>query len=48
MGADTNKMISPRRQDVLFNLARARARICLRNVADGDDAKAIVDYFSRT
>ena len=47
MAADTNKTISPRRQDVLFNLARARARICLRNVADGDDAKAIVDYFSR-
>ena len=42
-----NTSISHRRIDALFNLTRARARLLLKNVADADDARAIVEFYSR-
>jgi replicative DNA helicase Mcm len=42
-----NPTISPRRQKTLFNLARARARLQLKEVADLDDAKAVIEYYGK-
>lgn len=41
-----NTAVSPRRIDTLFNLAKARARILLKKVADGDDARAVVEFYN--
>ena len=41
-----NNTISPRRLETLFNLTRARARLLLKDVADANDAKAIVEFYN--
>ena len=42
-----NKDISPRRQDALFNVTRARARLLLKTVADSEDATTVVQFYSK-
>ena len=39
--------VSPRKLESLYNLARARAKLKLKEVVDAEDAKETVDYFSK-
>lgn len=42
-----NSQVTPRRQDALFNMTRARARLQFKKVADEEDAKAVVAYYNK-
>ena len=39
--------VSPRRLETLYNLAKARAKLKLKDVVDAEDAKETVQYFSK-
>ena len=39
--------VSPRKLETLHNLAKARAKLKLKDVVDAEDAKETVDYFSK-
>ena len=45
--SSSNKNLSPRVIDRLFNIAKARARILLKNVIDVGDATAAIDFYNR-
>lgn len=39
--------VSPRKLETLYNLAKARAKLKLKDIVDAEDAKETVNYFSR-
>ena len=39
--------VSPRKLETLYNLAKARAKLKLKDVVDAEDAKETVQYFSK-
>jgi DNA replicative helicase MCM subunit Mcm2 (Cdc46/Mcm family) len=43
----SNPEVTPRRQEALFNLARARARLQLKEIADEQDAYSVVKFYNK-